>query len=33
MKDQIRLLEQAQLVTPEKVGRSARCMLVAYADG
>ena len=31
MKKHIRLLEEAQLVTTEKVGRSRRCMLVPYA--
>ena len=31
MKKHIRLLEEAQLVTTEKVGRVRRCMLVPYA--
>jgi DNA-binding transcriptional ArsR family regulator len=31
MKKHIRLLEEAQLVTTEKVGRSRRCTLVPYA--
>jgi DNA-binding transcriptional ArsR family regulator len=31
MKKHIRLLEQAELVTTEKVGRVRRCMLVPYA--
>ena len=31
MKKHIRLLEEAQLVTTEKVGRARRCMLVPYA--
>jgi DNA-binding transcriptional ArsR family regulator len=31
MKEHIRLLEETQLVTKEKVGRSRRCMLVLYA--
>src|SRR5216684_922412 len=34
MKKHIRLLEEAQLVTTEKVGRVRRCMFVPYAfDG
>ena len=34
MKKHVRLLEQAQLVTTEKVGRVRSCMLVPYAfDG
>jgi DNA-binding transcriptional ArsR family regulator len=31
MKKHIRLLEEAQLVTTEKVGRVRRCMLAPYA--
>ena len=31
MKKHIRLLEEAELVTTEKVGRVRRCMLVPYA--
>ena len=31
MKKHVRLLEEAQLVATEKVGRSRRCMLVPYA--
>ena len=31
MKKHVRLLEEAQLVTTEKVGRVRRCMLVPYA--
>jgi DNA-binding transcriptional ArsR family regulator len=31
MKKHIRLLEEAQLVTTEKVGRARRCMLAPYA--
>ena len=31
MKKHIRLLEEAELVTTEKVGRIRRCMLVPYA--
>jgi len=31
MKKHIRLLEEAQLVTTEKVGRARRCTLVPYA--
>jgi DNA-binding transcriptional ArsR family regulator len=31
MKKHIRLLEEGQLVTTEKVGRARRCMLVPYA--
>src|SRR5579859_3326826 len=31
MKKHVRLLEQAELVTTEKVGRVRRCMLVPYA--
>src|SRR3954467_13218699 len=31
MKKHIRLLEEAELVTTEKVGRARRCMLVPYA--
>src|SRR4026209_2032997 len=34
MKKHVRLLEEAELVTTEKVGRVRRCMLVPYAfDG
>jgi DNA-binding transcriptional ArsR family regulator len=31
MKKHVRLLEEAELVTTEKVGRARRCMLVPYA--
>jgi DNA-binding transcriptional ArsR family regulator len=31
MKKHVRLLEEAQLITTEKVGRVRRCMLVPYA--
>jgi DNA-binding MarR family transcriptional regulator len=31
MKKHIRLLEEAELVTTEKVGRTRRCVLVPYA--
>jgi hypothetical protein len=31
MKKHIRLLEEAELVTTEKVGRARRCMLAPYA--
>jgi DNA-binding transcriptional ArsR family regulator len=31
MKKHIRLLEEAELVTTEKVGRARRCTLVPYA--
>jgi DNA-binding transcriptional ArsR family regulator len=31
MRKHIRLLEEAELVTTEKVGRARRCMLVPYA--
>jgi len=31
MKKHVRLLEEAELVTTEKVGRVRRCMLVPYA--
>ena len=33
MKKHVRVLEEAQLVTTEKVGRARTCMLVPYAFG